>query len=251
MAVNRKLLVLLGIVLAGVAVSVEARLWVKGRHVAFVAVQVENHYDREGADKGVFLETHSVWGDGSTVQARQAIDGRPDGMRVITDVGRGVKIALDGETLSKTTYALSRGELERLKAKPDCVSLPKDGTILGYGVVRETRTLDIGEGRIVTTRKLAPALDCFPLSDSSEIEDRGGRRVASVSKTVTEVMRTEPDRAELIVARGYVERKPSEAMMLHEEPEGRQRPPDSLRTDAALDQVYAGRRERASGGSER
>ncbi len=223
----------------------------KGRHVAFIAVQVENHYDRVGVDKGVFLETHSVWGDGSTVQARQAIDGRPDGMRVITDVRRGVKIALDSETLSKTTYALSRGELERMRAKPDCASLPKAGTILGYGVVRETRTFDIGEGRIVTTRKLAPALDCFPLSDSSEIEDRGGRRVASVSKTVTEVMRTEPDRAELSVARGYVERKPSEAMMLHNELEGRQPPPGSPRTNAVLDQVYAGRRAVPSFAAER
>jgi hypothetical protein len=211
------------------------------RHFAFTAVVVENHFDAEGNSKSPFVESHSVWEDGSTEDIRHSVSGRPSGVRRIVDLGQAVRIVLDPVTSSRTTYTITPSEVGVLQSKEACSQDPSAGTLLGIPVVSQTLQRRNGETKAVTTRKLAPSLDCFPLYDSTVVEDAAGKPFATVTRTVTAVMRSEPDRADFSMGKDFVERKPSEVMTINRQQRGLPCPECASRTNTVLDQVYAGR----------
>ena len=200
---------------AALAVGAVSGQNAKERHIAFTAVIVENHYDDAGNPKGVYFETYSVWPDGSTEEIRHAVDGRPTGLRKIQDLARGVSTVLDTETFSKTTYTMSPAEVQRLRARKACAAGIPAATLLGYSVVPQMTTRATWGSREVTHKKLARSLDCFPLYDSTTLQDGAGKTLAAVTRVVTAVMRSEPDRAELTMGQNFTERRPSEVMALH------------------------------------
>lgn len=237
----KKGILLPALILAGLAVGAIVGQGIEERHVTFTAISVENHYDAGGTPKFAFFETHSVWPDGSTEDVRHAVDGRPVGMRKINDLGRGVRTVLDTGTSSRTSYTISPPEVQRAKSRVACSSDRTAGAVLGYTVVVKTTVRQEGDNRAVTTKKLAPALDCFPLYDSTVLQDGAGRTLATVTRTVTAVIRSEPDRADLTMGRDYTERRPSEAMVLHLKLKEQPCPGCAAPTHAALDQVYDSR----------
>jgi hypothetical protein len=234
------------LLLAGVVVDPMPGQGLYQGHATFTAFFIEEHYDADGHSKSPYLETYSAWPDGSTVEVRHAVDGRPLGLKSIKNLGTGVSTVLDPETSSTTSYALSRSEVERATARTACSSQAPSGILLGFGVVAETATMQFGETRAVNTRKLAPALDCFPLYDSTVLQDDSGKTIARV----TRIILAEPDRSALSREQNYIERKPSEVMTLSRslrgEP-GPQRP--TIGASAALDQAYASRIAPSSGGA--
>lgn len=82
---------------------------------------VTKKFDEHGVLASTVTSLEAVRADGSDVQIAEQIGGEAGHGRVVTDLPRGKRTAIDGFTKSITTYPLTPAEVRHLKAGRHCV----------------------------------------------------------------------------------------------------------------------------------
>jgi len=201
--------------------------------VPFTAEVLERRLDATGTEKYRETSLSAMRGDGTTIRIihRTFPDGKTYEFKTIIDVVHSTRIVLDQATESRTTYPLSNRSVQLLVNSTAYCGLNLDTermTTAGYEALRQ----DNSTKKLTAVRWLAPALNCFPLKETTQ------SATSTNSREVTSVRLGEPDATLFVIPDNYTERTPSQVFneFVRRFP-GRQLPP--VETTTALDDAYA------------
>jgi hypothetical protein len=204
---------------AAIAIFVAAgSFWVSqktvfaNQSVAVVTTTRYTSFKKTGAPGLTEDRTFARRSDGSTVNARHIKGPGSMGMitqRDIIDLFLAKEIAVDQTTESITSEPLTPQFVSAYLKPPNCGSAGPE-TLLGYGVVRDTKDYD-NPGKFMRRESWrAPSLGCVPLKETVWIgPDAANLRVASTREALT-VTLGEPPAELFAIPSNYVELSPSQ-----------------------------------------
>jgi len=166
------------------------------------------------ASTGKYIRTktriHAIRRDGTTsiVTAFETPEGVSFAHRTITDLARGVQIALEPVSKSKQTIGMRADHVESFRKQLSNCALDTSNErpeYHGYIVVKNVRTA----GYLTIERWFAPELNCLPLS-MTITSTRNGLAPVTVTQMETNAIAIgEPDPKLYEVTNEFVERPPS------------------------------------------
>lgn len=214
----------------------------------YTSVLLEKRYDQEGNEVWREYITYAVRSDGSSVERRyrQLPDSQSSESRGITDLQRGVYVAVNSATQSTITRPLGRHGVEFYRSQAtNCLSQGGAPTgeiryMLGYEAyqVREEKTS--GGETIRYDQWMAPALvGCGPLGSEASRGPAGGPLSwRGQLREAVSVIEGEPAESLFAIPTSYTERSPSEVFAEYERRFPTARRPVSRATADMLDRVY-------------
>ncbi len=227
--------------------------------VPFTATRIQEFQNSAG-NRAIYVASVAFRSDGSWVEWRQRVNGKPVDLRAVVDVQAGKRTVIDGKTKSITTYDLPerrlRGMLENRRGTCD---KPLRGSVIepwhkvpekisGFEVekaVVEAKLppgLEIGEKKRVEIWR-APALGCAELRVVTSTIDSDGKVVVTTRREFTAITPGEPASSYFKIPSGYTERSPGEVFAEAARLEGRECQ-ECAGARSLLDEVYRGSRQR-------
>jgi hypothetical protein len=174
--------------------------------VPFTLRQTVTSYTSAGVQSFSRTQTFAIRRDGSQVEVREEVNGKPVNIRVVYDLAAKKRIVIDHARRSLTTYPLSDEYPRQLAGAPGCsTSGSPSEKALGFDVIRRVRTEDFRDQTVKISETIAPALGCYALQREDVIERHGvlyGRQVTNV----TAVVMGDPDSSLFQIPAGYAER---------------------------------------------
>ncbi len=227
--------------------------------VPFTATRVQKFEDNTG-NHLIYVASVAFRSDGSWVEWRQRVNGKPVDLRAVIDVEAGKRTVIDGKTKSITTYELSERQMKRmLDSRRGGCDKPLRGSVIepwhkvpekisGFEVekaVVEAKLppgLGIGEkNRIEIWR--APELGCAELRVITTMIDSGGNVVMRIRREMTAITPGEPASTYFQIPADYTERSPAEIFKGARQFEDAGCRGCSV-SGSLLDEVYRGSRKR-------
>lgn len=151
----------------------------------------------------------AVAATGLRIEARHLVNPAGQGVeqRIIMDPVRRSRVVVDGLTESLTTTPYTS---RPVTCTNDATS--KHSTILGYDVVESIEVRNQSGETWRTESWTAPALDCFPLRETTYIGKTGGSAVLTSVREATGVVMGQPAASLFEIPAGYTERAPSQVL---------------------------------------
>lgn len=209
--------------------------------VPLTATIVETQVDPAGVPVGTDVWTLAISGSRSYVDIHESHDGVAIGpKRIIVDVKKRQRVAVDPPTESLTTYPLSQKAVDTMVNSLFACSDDPAGEhkiFKGYRAVKVTRESNTGNVKLQYENWIVPELGCLALNSTVTRYQKGVLQ-AHKYKVVTALKLGEPDSTLFELPQAFVERKPSQVFSEAARRKGVSCPECEQHSGIALDKAY-------------